>query len=78
MGTSLSVFPFASLTSAVSPDAARVLINREESGNMDFTGEEKRDLFLQGDCDEVVLNLIDAAGWRQEYEELRASATPSS
>jgi NAD-dependent histone deacetylase SIR2 len=78
MGTSLVVFPFASLTSSVGANAARVLINREESGNMDFTGEEKRDMFLQGDCDEVVLNLIDAAGWREEYEEIRTRVIPNA
>ncbi len=56
-GSSLSVFPFASLIAKVRPDVPRVLINREMCGtNVDggFLFEQaknERDVFLQCDCD---------------------------
>jgi hypothetical protein len=43
----------------------RVLINREAVGRMlglDYESHD-RDFFAQGDCEDVVLNLMDELGW---------------
>lgn len=62
-GTSLVVYPFASLVDAVPINCPRVVVNREKVGKtMDFS-EEGRDIALLGDCDDVVLRLCKALGW---------------
>ena len=72
MGTSLVVFPFASLVHETSKTCPRVLINRDLSGDIKPEGENKRDMFLQGDSDETCLKIIEAAGWTVDYDILRA------
>ena len=65
-GTSLNVFPVAALPDQVGSDVPRILINREISDHVknkfDFmNGEnhrEGRDLFLQGDCQEIAEDLV--------------------
>ena len=76
-GTSLTVYPAAGLVSLTSPTATRLLINRDAVGQ-DFRAEEgssergrelrlddptSSDLFLQGDCDEIFLDLVIKLGW---------------
>ena len=54
-GTSLQVFPFASLVRYVPPGTPRLLCNRERRGEnvgLDFDDDESCDVFLQGDCDD--------------------------
>jgi len=66
IGTSLVVFPFAALASSVPKSAPKILINREMVGNM---GKDTLK-FLQGDCDDVVLQLCRALGWEEELRAL--------
>ena len=76
VGTSLEVHPFASLVDLGA--MPRALINREKVGEMlpsrlsrggdygfDFSENATvpRDVFLQGDADDTVAALMDAAGW---------------
>jgi len=78
IGTSLVVQPFASLIGFPPPSCVRVLINRESAGEsrmmlrqgFNFT-ERKRDLFLQGDCDQVVTELISKLDWTKDFNVLR-------
>jgi len=71
MGTSLVVRPFADLINLPQSDTARVLINKEKAGEegvgMWFRGFKfdgcGRDLFLQGDCDKIIQELIEELGW---------------
>jgi NAD-dependent histone deacetylase SIR2 len=69
MGTSLSVQPFASLPMLAREDTPRVLINKEEVGDL---GSRADDVLVLGDCDAGVRKLADALGWRDELEELWA------
>lgn len=71
-GTSLTVYPFASLPSEVSKKTLRVLINNEVVG--DFNRKLKNDIVLQLDCDTIAQLLADALGWDTELEELVSSA----
>lgn len=71
-GTSLTVYPFASLPSEVSKKTLRVLINNEVVG--DFKKKLKNDIVLQLDCDTIAQLLVDALGWEAELEELVHSA----
>lgn len=73
MGTSLTVYPFASLPQAARPGIPRVLINNEEAGSM---GTRPDDLLILGDIDEGVRKLADALGWLDELEALWASVAP--
>jgi hypothetical protein len=63
----LRVAPACSLVPQVPKSAMRVLINRENAGGhlgMIFDpNEAKRDYFAQGECDAVVLELMDHLGW---------------
>jgi NAD-dependent SIR2 family protein deacetylase len=65
IGTSLAVAPANSLVWRVPKSAMRVLINREPVGwqlGMDYETHD-RDFFAQGDCEDVVLDLMDELGW---------------
>jgi NAD-dependent SIR2 family protein deacetylase len=66
MGTSLVVYPFASLQDLVSETCPRLLINREAVGNLDFGEKNVRDAMYQGDCDDGVLELARLLGWSDE------------
>jgi NAD-dependent SIR2 family protein deacetylase len=65
LGTSLQVMPVAGIPDWVGPDCKRVLINREDVGN-------SMDVFLQGDCDNVILELAESMGWKSELVEMHA------
>ena len=59
MGTSLQVFPFSDAATKHS-SAVKVFINNEPVHNFH---ETDNNLFLQGECDDVVKDLVDACGW---------------
>lgn len=67
MGTSLQVAPFCRLVDDVGPDTIRVLINRECVGGI---GERQSDIFLQGDCDDIIRDLTSLIGCRGELDAL--------
>lgn len=67
IGTSLSVYPFASLPEMVPQDRPRVLFNMERVGDM---GTRPDDVLVLGECDDGIRKLADALGWREELEEL--------
>lgn len=73
MGTSLQVHPFASLTSSVSSDCPRLLINRDAVGDDLLYNEPNsnyRDVFLQDDCDNGCKKLAKLLGWESELHDL--------
>jgi NAD-dependent histone deacetylase SIR2 len=63
MGTSLTVYPFASLPGLVGRDVPRVLINRDRVG--DF-GAVRDDVLVLGECDDGVRRLCRECGWEEE------------
>lgn len=70
MGTSLVVYPFAALQDLVGDDCPRLLINREQVGNLDFGEDNVRDALYEGDCDAGVEELARLLGWSDEFSEL--------
>jgi len=86
MGTSLQVQPFASLVERVSDDCPRVLINRDKAGgglatltNMLGLGGSKllydkkgnyRDVFLQGDTDDLSIEIVEKIGWTADHQKI--------
>lgn len=69
IGTSLVVFPFASLISMIPKEAPIVLINRDES----LQGENNY-LFMGGDLDENVEKLVKDLGMQEQYEKIKKEA----
>uniref|UniRef100_A0A7S4U6L0 Deacetylase sirtuin-type domain-containing protein n=1 Tax=Paramoeba aestuarina TaxID=180227 RepID=A0A7S4U6L0_9EUKA len=66
MGTSLTVAPANSVPTFAKPGDMRVLINREMVGQMIGFGRGEKDVFLGGDCDDVVSQLVEGMGWGDE------------
>jgi NAD-dependent deacetylase sirtuin 2 len=74
IGTSLRVAPANNLVQRVPKSALRVLINREPEGehlglNWD-EAETDRDYFVAGDCEAVILDLMEHLGWMEELAPL--------
>lgn len=67
MGSSLSVYPFATLPQLVSSSCPRLLINQEEVGEL---GNRSDDVIWLGDCDKGVEKLVELLGWQKEMEKL--------
>jgi NAD-dependent deacetylase sirtuin 2 len=71
VGTSLAVQPFASLVDLGKPVMPRVLINKErvgdksKGGSFDFSpgAYTPRDVFLPGEADDSIAEIVEAAGW---------------
>lgn len=78
LGTSLAVSPFNQLLSNPDTNVPRVLINNEKVGSRDnlyggfeFDHEDNyRDLFLEGSCDDTVLEMCRELGWEKELRTL--------
>ena len=58
IGTSLKVAPFSYLATLVDPNTPTILINRE-----DVLEERDYKIFLEGDIDETVKDLMTRLGW---------------
>ncbi|KAI9172517.1 NAD-dependent protein deacetylase hst2-1 [Paramyrothecium foliicola] len=67
IGTSLSVYPFASLPDMAKQDAPRVLFNMERVGQL---GRRPDDVLELGPCDEGIRKLADELGWKDDLERL--------
>lgn len=67
-GTSLTVYPFASLPAECEVLALRVLINKEVVG--DFKKKRKTDIVVQRDCDHAADILAGLLGWKGELDAL--------
>jgi len=65
MGTSLNVAPVSLIPEMVNGRCPRVLINHELVGDID--------IFEQGNCDDIVLELCKLLGWEEELMSLHAS-----
>ena len=67
MGSSLSVYPFASLPQRVVERVPRVLMNMEKVGEV---GSRRDDVVWLGECDDGVRELAEELGWWEEMEEI--------
>ena len=68
MGTSLMVYPVASIPEQVTFKCPRLLINRELVGT--FNEKNDRDIFHPGNCDDSVRELCSLAGWENDLYEI--------
>ncbi|KAK8894822.1 hypothetical protein M9Y10_023260 [Tritrichomonas musculus] len=73
IGTSLKVYPFASLASYSSKGVPRFLINNEEAGDFSFSNSESNDYFIKGDCQQAITDLSEDLGWSNELNNLKKS-----
>lgn len=71
MGTSLVVYPFASLQGMVGDRCPRLLVNREKVGDLEFGDGNVRDALHLGDCDDGVLQLAELLGWTAALKALQ-------
>ena len=71
IGTSLTVYPAASLPEMVSSGASVVLVNRDSVGS-------SIDIFLDGDCDDTLWEVTKALGWTNDLLQYSASMSESS
>ncbi|KAK6458874.1 putative histone deacetylase-like protein [Scheffersomyces xylosifermentans] len=72
-GTSLTVYPFASLPSEVGKNALRVLINKEKVGDFK-SGKRRSDIVILSDCDSIAERLSELLGWKEELDAFVESA----
>jgi len=77
LGSSLVVRPFADLVGDARPSAPRLLINRDPAGEdihngfcFDDLHGPCRDVFLQGEIDDVCRKLARGLGWEQDLDAL--------
>lgn len=72
IGTSLVVYPFASMVKDVTPLTPRLLINRERTGPFQHVGtgvtdeaelHNYRDVAAIGECDDITQELSNLLGW---------------
>lgn len=67
IGTSLTVYPFASLPDMAREKAPRVLFNMERVGSL---GSRVDDVLELGSCDNGIRKLAELLGWTNELEDL--------
>lgn len=67
IGTSLTVYPFASLPDMARQKAPRVLFNMERVGSL---GSRVDDVLELGSCDNGIRKLAELLGWTSELEDL--------
>lgn len=67
IGTSLTVYPFASLPEMARREVPRVLFNMEKVGAL---GSRADDVLELGPCDDGIRKLAELLGWTEELEDL--------
>ncbi|CDO95829.1 unnamed protein product [Kluyveromyces dobzhanskii CBS 2104] len=75
-GTSLTVFPFASLPAEAPNSWIRALLNREIVGDFK-TSRKKNDLIFQGSADEAAFLLAQELNWLEDLEKLSGKQSKS-
>ncbi|OHT10814.1 NAD-dependent protein deacetylase sirtuin-2 [Tritrichomonas foetus] len=70
-GTSLEVYPFASLPKKVNKDVKRFLINKTMIKNKrKFTFGDGRDYFIEGDCQDFAQKMSEFLGWEAALNDM--------
>ena len=69
MGTSLLVQPFAMLPKLLGDNAWRVVVNRSLVGKYGYEFLSENSLFIKGNTDEVVKEIVKECGWEEEFGE---------
>jgi thiamine pyrophosphate-dependent acetolactate synthase large subunit-like protein len=61
IGTTMSVAPFSKLPDHAPNSTQRVIINNEP-----ISIQREHDIFIQGDCDETIIEICKKLGWEKE------------
>lgn len=69
-GTSLEVYPFASLPKKVGNHVKRFVITNKAKNLSMFKFKSDRDWLIEGDCQEIAQQLCEALGWGNELQTL--------
>ncbi|KAH0796075.1 NAD-dependent protein deacetylase sirtuin-3-like [Histomonas meleagridis] len=73
-GTSLEVYPFASLPSKAGENVPRYLINKDMIKSLGrYRFKKGKDYFIGGDCQEFVQNICKILGWENDLNALYES-----
>ncbi|OHT05467.1 NAD-dependent protein deacetylase sirtuin-2 [Tritrichomonas foetus] len=70
VGTSLEVYPFASLPKKVRPEVKRFVISKKAQKLSLFKFKTDRDWQIVGDCQEIAKSICDLLGWRNALDTL--------
>lgn len=80
-GTSLVVSPANSIVYRVNSDCMRMIVNMDQVGEelgIEYGARPRRDLFTQGPCEEIFLDLIDHLGWKEDLKSISDFLPPLS
>ncbi len=84
IGTSLNVAPFNSLVSDVGDTVPRLLINLDPVSGTGFdplcfdTPCAYRDIWIQGDCDRAIDDLVNRLGWDKDFIDMQKRPRPQA
>ena len=68
LGSDLSNMPFKKLTEIINKNKPFiVVINPKEIGNFKFNDISNTELFLQGNCEDIISKIIKDCGWNEQY-----------
>lgn len=80
MGTALAVGPVNQIPFITGSKTPKVLINMTDTAEHGFPFDDKKKyperLFYQGKCDEIIQEIVNAAGWKEEFKD-RIAKTPA-
>lgn len=68
-GTSLTVYPFASLPSEVNSSQLRLLVNKEKVGDFKANARKSDLLFIES-SDQFATDLVELLGWTEQFDRL--------
>ncbi|CCH60771.1 hypothetical protein TBLA_0D02680 [Henningerozyma blattae CBS 6284] len=68
-GTSLTVYPFASLHEEIPKAIKRILINFDKAGQFK-SSPRNTDLFFKGSSDDAAVELVQNLNWTEEFEKI--------
>ncbi len=69
IGTSLKVMPFSFLPLFINTNSWLVLINKEEVGSFGFDNLVNKNMFCEGDCDEIVKKILKDCNWWDDFSQ---------
>ena len=73
IGTGMLVKPFAYLERMVLAESPRIIINKESTVELDFIlNSNPKNVFLTGDCDDIITKILKASKWLEEFENVKA------
>ena len=79
MSNALAVSPINSIVTLVGKDIPKVLINMTDTKEQGYPFNQLEDfperLFYEGKCDEIVQEIVEACGWKDDLKKRLSSGT---